>query len=160
MSLRLLSSFSIAGYDLTNMSQAMWNTAHGKHFVFTYAYPVTHRWGVHIVRIFVLIAPRNWMFPRPETLLWTQIVTVTLGALPAYWLVRPHLQSTMSGIVFALAHPFFPAQQSGILYEFHPSTLTASTWLFVLLPAPGSQGAVCSLFAVGLVCFLVGVFVV
>ncbi len=132
MSLRLLSSFSMAGYDLTNMNQAMWNTAHGRPFVFTYAYPLTHRLGVHIEPIFLVIAPLYRIIPRPETLLWIQVVVVALGAMPAYWLARSHLQSTAAGIVFALAYLFFPALQSGILYEFHPSTLAASLWLFAL----------------------------
>jgi uncharacterized membrane protein len=132
LSLRRLLSFSIAGYDLTNMSQAMWNTAHGRPFVFTFAYPITHRLGVHIEPIFLLIAPLYRIFPRPETLLVLQAVIVASGALPAYWLAQARLRSTMAGIVFALAYLFFPALQSGVLYEFHPSTLTAAFWLFAL----------------------------
>lgn len=132
MALRLLFSFSMAGYDLTNMSQAAWNTAHGKPLVFTYAYPITHRLGVHIEPIFFLIAPLYRIFPRSETLLWIQVVVVALGALPAYWLARAHLQSTIAGGVFALAYLFFPALQSGVLYEFHSSVLTAAFWLFAL----------------------------
>ena len=58
MAVQRLSAFSMSGYDLTNMSQAMWNTAHGKPFVFTYAYPITHRLAVHIEPIFFLIAPQ------------------------------------------------------------------------------------------------------
>jgi uncharacterized membrane protein len=132
MALRLLFSFSMAGYDLTNMSQAAWNTAHGKPLVFTYAYPITHRLGVHIEPIFFLIAPLYRIFPRSETLLWMQVVVVALGALPAYWLARDRLQSTIASGVFALAYLFFPALQSGVLYEFHPSVLTAAFWLFAL----------------------------
>lgn len=132
ISLRLLSSFSMNGYDLTNMSQAMWNTAHGKPLVFTYAHPITHRLGVHIEPIFFLIAPLYRVFPRPETLLWLQAIIVASGALPTYWLARTHLQSTTAGVIFAIAYLLFPALQSGVLYEFHPSVLAAAFWLFAL----------------------------
>ncbi len=132
ISVRLLSSFSMNGYDLTNMCQAMWNTAHGKPLVFTYAYPVTHRLGIHIEPIFFLIAPLYRVFPRPETLLWLQAITVASGALPTYWLARTHLQSTTAGVIFAIAYLLFPALQSGVLYEFHPSVLAAAFWLFAL----------------------------
>ncbi len=122
----------MSGYDLTNMSQAMWNTAHGKPLVFTYAYPITHRLGVHIEPIFFLIAPLYRVFPRPETLLLLQAIVVASGALPAYWLARTHLQSTTAGVIFAIAYLLFPALQSGVLYEFHPSVLSAAFWLYAL----------------------------
>jgi uncharacterized membrane protein len=131
-SLRSLFSFSMAGYDLTNMSQAMWNTAHGKPLIFTYAYPITHRLGVHIEPIFFLIAPLYRVFPRPETLLLLQAAIVASGALPTYWLARDHLESTTAGIIFAAAYLLFPALQSGVLYEFHPSVLAAAFWLYAL----------------------------
>lgn len=132
ISLRLLFSFSMAGYDLTNMSQAMWNTAHGRPLVFTYAYPITHRLGVHIEPIFFLIAPLYRVFPRPETLLLLQAAIVASGALPAYWLARDHLESTAAGVIFAAAYLLFPALQSGVIYEFHPSVLAAAFWLYAL----------------------------
>jgi uncharacterized membrane protein len=95
MSLQRLLSFSMAGYDLTNMSQAMWNTAHGRPFVFTFAYPITHRLGVHIEPIFLLIAPLYRIFPRPETSLVLQAVIVASGALPAYWLAQARLHGAL-----------------------------------------------------------------
>ena len=111
-------------FDLGNMVQAVWSTAHGHPLRMTGLHgDQISRLGAHVDPILVLFAPLWWIWPSPNMLLVAQAVAVALGALPVYWLARKHLASPRAGLGFALAYLLYPATGWLSLNEFHPVAL-------------------------------------
>jgi uncharacterized membrane protein len=124
-------SFHTGRFDLGNMTQAVWSTAHGDPLAVTnLAGEQTSRLASHFDPILVLFAPLWLLWPSPELLLATQAVAIALGALPVYWLARKHLEGERAGLGFALAYLLFPATQWLALSEFHPVALACPLLLF------------------------------
>jgi uncharacterized membrane protein len=99
-------------FDLGDMTQAVWSTAHG-HFL-----RVTDENGRELVRLgghvdpfLALFVPLWWAWPSPLMLLIVQAGAVASGALPVYWLARKHLKSERAAAHFAFAYLLFPATQ-------------------------------------------------
>ena len=124
-------SFFTGRFDLGNMTQAVWSTAHGDPLAVTnLAGEQTNRLASHFDPILVLFAPLWLLWPSPELLLVAQAIAIALGALPVYWLARKHLDSERAGLGFALAYLLFPATQWLALSEFHPVALACPLLLF------------------------------
>lgn len=124
-------SFSTGRFDLGNMTQAVWSTAHGDPLAVTnLAGDQTSRLASHFDPILVLFAPLWLLWPSPEMLLVTQAIAIALGALPVYWLAHKHLDSDRAGLGFAIAYLLFPATQWLALSEFHPVALACPLLLF------------------------------
>src|SRR5438132_4862496 len=124
-------AFNTGRFDMGNMVQAVWSTAHG-HFlrVTSLQGEQISRLAAHFDPILVLFAPLWWIWPSPDMLLVVQAVAVALGALPVYWLGRKHLRSERAGLGFALAYLLYPAVQWLTLNEFHPVALACPLLLF------------------------------
>jgi uncharacterized membrane protein len=124
-------SFYTGRFDLGNMTQAVWSTAHGDPLAVTnLAGEQTSRLASHFDPILVLFAPLWLLWPSPEALLVTQALAIALGALPVYWLARKHLESERAGLGFVIAYLLFPATQWLALSEFHPVALACPLLLF------------------------------
>ena len=124
-------SFYTGRFDLGNMTQAVWSTAHGDPLAVTnLAGEQTNRLASHFDPILVLFAPLWLVWPSPEMLLVAQAIAIALGALPVFWLARKHLDSERAGLGFALAYLLFPATQWLALSEFHPVALACPLLLF------------------------------
>jgi uncharacterized membrane protein len=124
-------SFETGRFDLGNMVQAVWSTAHGHPLEVTnLAGEQTSRLASHVDPILVLFAPLWLVWPSPDLLLVTQAIAVALGALPVYWLARKHLGSERAGLGFALAYLLYPPTQWLTLNEFHPVALACPLLLF------------------------------
>jgi uncharacterized membrane protein len=124
-------AFNTGRFDMGNMVQAVWATAHG------HPLQVTSLQGLQISRlashtdaILVVFAPLWWLWPSPEMLLTAQAVAVALGALPVFWLAREHVGSERAGLGFALAYLLYPATGWLTLNEFHPVALACPLLLF------------------------------
>jgi uncharacterized membrane protein len=125
-----------AMFDLGNMTQAVWNTAHG-HFLGAstpWGEPYT-RLGVHVDPFLLLFVPLWLVWPSPLMLLALQAVAVAAGALPVFWLARKHLGSERAAAQFAGAYLLFPATQfnaftvgSGV----HPVSFAIPLLLFAI----------------------------
>jgi uncharacterized membrane protein len=135
-------TFQSNAMDLGYTDQVVWNTLHGRFLQFsTYQNaPIDlpldqfRRTDVllayHVELLLVPISLLYLVYDSPLTLLVLQAVVVGLGALPAFWLARDHLQSDWAGLVFALAYLLAPAVGGALLSDFHAVTLTASLLLF------------------------------
>jgi uncharacterized membrane protein len=124
-------SFNAGRFDLGNMTQAVWATAHGHPLAVTNLQgEQVSRLGSHIDPILVLFAPLWWVWPSPSMLLAAQAVAIALGALPVFWLARKHLGSERAALGFALAYLLYPAVQWLTLNEFHPVALACPLLLF------------------------------
>ena len=124
-------SFETGRFDLGNMVQAVWSTAHGHPLrVTTLTGEQAFRLGAHIDPVLMLFAPLWWLWPSPDLLLVAQAVAIALGALPVYWLARKHLGSERAGIGFALVYLVYPPTTWLALNEFHPGGLAMPALLY------------------------------
>ena len=124
-------AFATGRFDLGNMVQAVWSTAHGHPLRMTDLHgDQISRLAAHVDPILVLFAPLWWLWPSPQLLLVAQALVVALGAVPVFLLARKHLRSARAGLGFALAYLLYPATGWLTLNEFHPVAL-ATTCLLV-----------------------------
>lgn len=124
-------AFETGRFDLGNMVQAVWFTAHG------HPLRVTNlngdqalRLGAHLDPVLILFAPLWWLWPSPDLLLAAQSIAIALGALPVYWLAHKHLGSCRAGVGFALAYLLYPPTTWLTLNEFHPGGVAMPALLF------------------------------
>ena len=125
--------FQLARFDLGNMVQAVWSTAHG------HPLEVTDASGEQIVRlashvdpILVLVAPMWFIAPTPLLLAGLQVLACALGALPVFWLGRRYLGSERPAALLALAYLAYPWLAWTALDAFHPVTLAIPLFLFAI----------------------------
>jgi uncharacterized membrane protein len=124
-------AFQTGRFDLGNMVQAVWSTAHGRPLRITdLKGDQISRLAAHVDPILAVFAPLWWLWPSEDMLLVAQAIAVALGALPVYWLAREHLDSERAGLGFALAYLLLPAVQWLTLNEFHPVALATPLLLF------------------------------
>ncbi len=129
-------AFEMGRFDLGNMSQAVWSTAHGRFLEFTYiAGNQTTRLAIHVDPILVAFAPLYWVWSNPKILLLVQAGAVAAGAFPVYWIAREELRKIGSDYLPAVAafvYLLYPPLQYAVLDEFHPVTLAAPLLLFAI----------------------------
>jgi uncharacterized membrane protein len=124
-------AFQTGRFDLGNMVQAVWSTAHGHPLSVTgLRGDEISRLAAHFDPALALFAPLWLVWPSPDSLLVSQAVAVALGAVPVFWLARKHLDSERAGLGFALAYLFYPPTQWLTLNEFHPVALACPLLLF------------------------------
>jgi uncharacterized membrane protein len=117
-------AFFTGRFDLGNMVQAVWSTAHGEPLEMTDLHgEQISRLAAHVDPILVLFTPLWWIWPSPHSLLVIQAIAIALGAIPVYLLARKHLGSARSGLGFAFAYLLYPATGWLTLNEFHPVAL-------------------------------------
>jgi len=126
-------SFETGRFDLGNMVQAVWSTAHGHFLQVTNLHGAqVSRLAAHVDPILVVFAPLWWLWPSPSLLLTAQAIVVALGALPLFWLARKHNDSEHVALGFSLAYLLFPATEWMTLNEFHPVALACPLLLFAI----------------------------
>jgi len=124
-------AFQTGRFDLGNMVQAVWSTAHGHPLQVTgLRGDEISRLAAHFDPALVAFAPLWLIWPSPDSLLVAQAIAVALGAVPVFWLARKHLDSERAGLGFALAYLFYPPTQWLTLNEFHPVALACPLLLF------------------------------
>lgn len=124
-------AFATGRFDLGNMVQAVWSTAHGHPLRVTDLQgDQISRLAAHVDPILVVFAPLWLAWPSPNMLLVAQAIAVGLGAFPVYLLARKHLSSPYAGIAFALAYLVYPATGWLTLNEFHPVALSTPLLLY------------------------------
>ena len=126
-------AFETGRFDLGNMVQAVWSTAHGNLLQTTNLHGAqVSRLAAHVDPILVVFAPLWWLWPSPSLLLTAQAIVVALGALPLFWLARKHTGDERAALGFSLAYLLFPATEWMTLNEFHPVALACPLLLFAI----------------------------
>ena len=114
-------TFESGRFDLGNMTQAVWSTAHGDVLSVTDVHgEQISRLGSHFDPILALLAPLWWLWPDPELLLVVQAIAVASGALPVFWLARKHLGADWPAAALALAYLLSAPVQWLTVSDFHP----------------------------------------
>jgi uncharacterized membrane protein len=125
-----------ARFDLGNMVQAVYNTAHG-HFLEITSGEIKprqmSRLGAHVDPILALFALPWLVWPSPVMLLVLQAVIVATGAWPAYRLGTRVTRDPRAGALLAGAFLLYPALGFLVLNEFHPVALAAPLLLWAFL---------------------------
>lgn len=118
-------------FDLGNLTQAVWSTAHGHPLSMTDLQGRQFtRLGAHFDPIVAVLAPAWLVWPHPSLLLVAQAVGIALGAPAAFLLARKHLESEWAGLGFALAYLLYPPTQWLALDDFHPVAFAAPLLLW------------------------------
>ena len=131
-------AFWTGRFDVGNLTQAVWSTAHGDLLSVTgLTGRQFSRLGAHFDPIVAAFAPLWWVWPDPSLLLVAQALAVATGAAPVYLLGRRHLGSEWAAAGFALAYLLHPATQWLVLDDFHPVALATPLllWAFWFLDA-------------------------
>jgi uncharacterized membrane protein len=124
-------AFTTGRFDLGNMVQAVWWTAHGHPLRMTNLHgQQISRLAAHVDPILAVFGPLWWIWPSADLLLVAQAVAVAAGAWPLYVLARKHLGSSRAALGFALAYLLYPATGWLTLNEFHPVALATPLLLF------------------------------
>ena len=114
-------AFWTGRFDVGNLVQAVWSTAHGDVLSVTgLSGRQISRLGAHFDPLVAAFAPLWWVWPDPSLLLVSQALGVATGAVPVYLLGRSHLRSEWAAAGFALAYLLHPATQWMVLDDFHP----------------------------------------
>ena len=131
---RSYDNFGLARFDLGNMVQAVWSTAHGHPLEFTNGSTGEQmtRLGMHVDPILVLLTPFWVVWPSPLSLAYVQIAAVALGALPVFWLARRHLGSEKLGCVLALTYLAYPWLSWSAIGAVHPVTFAIPLFLYAI----------------------------
>lgn len=141
-------AFRTNAFDLGNMDQAMWNTAHGRPFQFTNWEGASTRLAIHVEPIFLALAPLYGIWSSPKLLLLLQTAAVALGALPVAWLAREKTGSEAAAVAFAGAYLLSPGLEAANLADFHPVTLAAPLLLWAFYALLRGWSLLCLLVAV------------
>ncbi len=123
-------AFESNGFDLGNVNQAIWNTAHGRPFAFTNMAPLSNRLALHVEPILFLFVPFYWLgIGGPQLLLVVQALIVALGAWPLYLIARPKIGAN-GALITGVAYLLYPALEAAVLFDFHAVTLAPTFLLF------------------------------
>jgi uncharacterized membrane protein len=145
-------AFTTGRFDVGNLTQAVWSTAHGRFLEVTDLQgDQISRLGAHFDPLVAIVAPLWWLWPNPSLLLVVQAVAVALGAVPVFLLARKHLGTDWAGLGFALVYLLYPPTQWLVVDDFHPVAiatplLLGSIWFLDenrLLPFALFAGAAC-----------------
>ena len=124
--------FRLGRFDLGNMVQTVWNTAHGRPLEVTHA-PTGEqglRLAGHVDPFLALLAPVWAIWPSPLSLAYAQIVVVALGALPVFWLARHRIGSERIAGLLALTYLAYPWVATSAAGAIHPVTFAVTFLLF------------------------------
>jgi len=125
-------AFETNGFDLGNVNQAVWNSAHGRLLAFTNMAPLTNRLALHVEPVLLLFVPFYWLgWGSPQLLLVAQATIVSLGALPLFRIARPKIGG-WGAVLLALAYLLYPALEAAELFDFHAVTLAPTFFLFAI----------------------------
>jgi uncharacterized membrane protein len=127
-------NFRTGRFDLGNMVQAVWSTAHGRPLEVTHGATGEQmsRLAGHVDPFLALLAPLWVLWPSPLVLAVAQIAVVSLGALPVFWLARLHLGSERVAGLLALAYLAYPWVATSAAAAIHPVTFAISFLLFCI----------------------------
>ena len=124
-------AFITGRFDLGNMVQAVWWTAHGHPLRMTNLHgQQISRLAAHVDPLLAVFGPLWWIWPSPDLLLVAQALAIAAGTFPVYWLARKHLASPRAGLGFALVYLLYPATGWLTLNEFHPVALATPLLLY------------------------------
>jgi uncharacterized membrane protein len=141
-------AFSAARFDLGNMVQAVWSTAHG-HLLATTdtSGQQISRLGSHVDPVLAVFAPLWWIWPSPVMLLVAQVVIVATGAVPVYWLGMRWIGDWRIAVACAGTYLLYPPLLGMVLFDFHPVAFATPLLLWCIWAIEERHNALLGIFA-------------
>ncbi len=123
-------NFYAGRFDLGNMAQTVWNTLHGRVFIFTNpnGTDAISRLAFHADFLLIFLTPFYAIWPNPKMLLLIQTIVLAAGAIFVYLIAQDVIKNKNIALAFATAYLLNPSIQRTNLYDFHAVTL-ATTFL-------------------------------
>lgn len=123
-------NFYTGRFDLGNMDQTVWNTAHGRIFQLTNpdGTNIISRLSFHADFLLILLAPFYLIWQDPRMLLLIQTLVLASGAIFVFLLSKDILKNKTLSLVFGTMFLLNPSVEYTNLYDFHAVTL-ATTFL-------------------------------
>lgn len=131
--------FFMGKFDLGNMDQTVWNTLHGRIFLFTDPDSVhtVSRLAYHADFILILLSPLYLIWSDPRMLLALQSIVLALGAFFVFKIASQITKKPALALVLALIYLLNPMVQRQNLYDFHAVTLATTfllaAWYFMIM---------------------------
>ena len=131
-------TFKATAFDLGNLDQVIWNTLHGRFFVWTnqgdnYFGPPT-RLAQHVEPLLLPLSLLYAFHADPRILLIFQTLVLAAGALPVFLLTRKHLPAwPLLAAVMTGAYLILPALLGVNIFDFHPLALSTPLLLYAIL---------------------------
>ncbi len=148
LALRRYDAFSTARFDLGDMVQAVWSTAHGHLFEVTdTAGQQISRLGSHVDPILAAFVPLWWVFPTPKLLLVAQPLIVATGAFPAYGIARRWIGDWRVSATCAVAYLLYTPLEWSLVFDFHPVTLATPLLLWCVWAVEADRPVLVGVFA-------------
>src|SRR5258708_14883626 len=118
-------------FDLGNMAQTVWNSLHGRIFLFTNPTGTNEvsRLAFHADFILVLLAPFYDLWQNPKMLLLIQVVVVAAGSFFVYIIAKEVLKNRTLALVLAFIYLLNPSVERANIYDFHAVTLATTLFL-------------------------------
>ena len=121
-------NFGTWAYDMAIYDQAFWLVSEGgSTFMTVRGLDV---WGHHLNLIAFAFAPFYRLGAGPEFLYVVQNVSIALGALPVYLIVKERFGKPLMALVFAVAYLLYAPAQWVAWVNFHPEALVITPFLF------------------------------
>jgi uncharacterized membrane protein len=118
-------TFHAYTFDLGNITQAVWNTAHGRWFETsidraTNVELIGSYLGAHVCPILLFLALPYRLCPDPRLLLILQSVALGTAAIPLYWIAYWKTDQPSLALIVAFCYLAYPALGFLNLFDFHP----------------------------------------
>lgn len=121
-------SFFSGKFDLGNMENTLWNTVHGRVFVFSNPDGVGEisRLSAHSDFFLILIAPFYALFPDASILLIIQALVLGTGGFFVYLIAKKVIKSERLAVLLSIGYylNFFVQEQN--IFDFHSVSLATS----------------------------------
>lgn len=126
-------AFNTAKFDLGNMTQALWNTAHGRFLETTLSNgEAGSRLAGHVDPLLAAFTPLWWIWPSPLLLISISAIALASGVIPVYRLAQKHLGSDRAAAEFSLVYLLCPLTQWNTMSDFHPVSLAIPLILWAI----------------------------
>lgn len=149
---RRYDAFWTGRFDLGNMVQAVWSTAHGRPLDSTDVLGRQFvRLGAHVDPLLALLAPLWTVWPSPRMLLTVQVVALASGALPVLWLGRRWLGDDRLAVAGVAVYLLYPSVLWSAVSEFHAVTLATPLLVYCVWAVEARRPVVLGVCAVAAV---------
>lgn len=128
------------GWDLGMYDQIIWNYSQG-HLAYS-SYTEKLDLADRFRPVLFLIVPFYKIVPSPKTLLFIQVIVLSLAAIPLYLLARLKTKHEYFSLTIAVAYLFFVGVQAIMLDDFHELAFLPLFlgWLFYFLETKKMKG--------------------
>ncbi len=125
--------FQSTAWDLAIFDQAVYLISQGKSPISSFLN--IHILGDHAALIFYPLALFYKIYPSVYWLLLVQAFTLSLGALPIYYLSQYHGLTESKALTLSLVYLLYPLIFNINLFDFHPDVIAVSCILWAILAA-------------------------